>query len=55
VNWEYCTVSRIIGAEYAQTEVEMLNDMGRGGWELVGVVDVDSKAQRTYYFKRRRA
>jgi hypothetical protein len=55
MNWEYCTVSRIIGAEYAQTEVEMLNEMGRNGWELVGTRDDAHHLNRTYYFKRRRA
>ena len=47
--WEYKVVTRNIADDSVLSEEE-LNAIGASGWELVGVVTLQSKAQ--FYFKR---
>jgi hypothetical protein len=47
--WEYRIISRNVADESPLSDDE-LNDLGRGGWELVGVAPLPGKVQ--FYFKR---
>jgi hypothetical protein len=47
--WEYQVITRDLAEEQAPTQTE-LNELGKAGWELTGVLAVASHAY--YYFKR---
>jgi hypothetical protein len=50
--WEYKTIIKGATADAVLSERE-LNDLGAGGWELVGVITVGQSVH--YHFKRLRA